>query len=224
MKPFTWSFSKLKNYETCPLRHLEVDINKNFSDEGGEALKWGNEVHDTFHKTLRDSIPKLPANMALFQKWIDRVRAGTGDLLVEQKYAITKDFQPTSYFAPNVWYRGVADVVRINDDVALALDWKTGAIKVDSVQLMLMAQCLFSHFPALRAIRTSFIWLADDCETPETYTRNDVAGGWVGLLERVAELEHAWNTGNYPAKKSGLCYKHCPVVTCEHNGKNRGRS
>lgn len=222
MKPFTWSFSKLKNFETCPLRHLEVDINKNFSDEGGEALVWGNEVHDAFHKCLRDGVP-LPEAMALYQKWIDRVRAGTGDLLVEQKYAITKDFQPTSYFAPNVWYRGIADVVRINDVVALAVDWKTGAIKVDSVQLMLMAQCLFSHFPALKVIQTKYVWLADDCETTETYTRNDVAGGWVGLLERVAELEHAWKSGDYPAKKSGLCYKYCPVLTCEHNGRNKPR-
>lgn len=217
-KPFTWSFSKLKNYETCGHRHNEVDNLKNFSDAGGEALEWGNSVHKSMADTLGKNIP-LPVEMQSYQKWVDPVKAGPGILLVEQKYAITREFEKTTYFAPNVWYRGIGDVVRLDGPVGLVLDWKTGAIKSDSVQLMLMAQCLFSHFPELQRVRSEFIWLAEDTHTHEVFSREDMADGWIGLLDRVGLLENAYNTGIYSMKPGGLCRKYCPVKSCQFHGK-----
>lgn len=221
-KSFSWSFSKLKNFETCPKRHYEVDIAKNFSDDEGEALVWGNQVHKAFAECLGKGIA-LPPEMASYQHWIDRVKAGPGKLLVEQKYAITKDFLPAAWFAPNVWYRGIGDVVRldpaVNPTVGLALDWKTGKILQDSVQLMLLAQCLFSTFPTLKRVRSEFVWLKDDCSTPEVFSRQDVANGWAGMLSRVEALEHAAETLTYPPKPGRLCRKWCPVKSCPYHGR-----
>lgn len=221
-KQWSWSFSKLKNFETCPKRHYEIDLAKNYSEpvEPGGALDWGNRVHDAFKKTLKGLAP-LPPEMVTYQRWIDAVLAGPGELMVEQKYAITKDFQKTEYFAPNAWYRGIGDAVRINGPVGLIVDWKTGAIKVDSVQLMLMAQCLFSHYPQLQRVRSEFIWLKDDCNTPEVYSRQDLANAWIGLLDRVHSMEHAAITQTYPPRPSGLCKSYCPVSSCPYHGKGR---
>jgi hypothetical protein len=218
-KSWSWSFSKLKNYDTCPKRHYEVDLAKNYSDEGGEALVWGNEVHGALAAAIKNKTP-LPDTMRDYQKWVDRVLDGPGELQVEKKYAITKDFQPTSWFADNAWYRGIGDVVRIDGPVALILDWKTGKVLVDSVQLMLMAQCIFAHFPNVKVVRSEYVWLKDDCSTPEIYTRADVAGGWVGLLPRIKELENAAVTMTYPPKPGKLCYKWCPVMSCPFHGKS----
>lgn len=216
-KPFTWSFSRLKNFETCPKKHYEVDIQKNFSEGESEQLKWGNQVHAAMAAALQGA--PLPPEMASYQKWIDVVLAGPGKLLVEQKYAITRDFQPTAYFAPNVWYRGIGDVVRIDGPVGLVLDWKTGAIKIDSVQLMLMAQCIFTHYPQLQRVRSEYVWLQEDASTPEVYSREDLADGWIGLMDRVSTLEDAAKTLSYPPKPSGLCKKWCPVKSCPYWGK-----
>ena len=41
-KPFAWSYSRLKNFEVCPKRHFHVDIAKDFREEEGESLVWGN--------------------------------------------------------------------------------------------------------------------------------------------------------------------------------------
>ena len=133
------------------------------------------------------------------------------------------DFGPTQYFAPNVWYRGIGDVVKIAGTRGTILDWKTGAIKVDSVQLMLMAQCLFSHFPQIQRVHTGYIWLKEDATTVEVYDRRDMASSWVGLLDRVAQLEHAAATQSYPPKPSGLCIRHCPVESCPHYRKGARR-
>ncbi len=214
---FTWSYSKIKNFETCPKKHYEVDIAKNFVDDTTQ-MKWGNEVHKALADACTGKKP-LPPEMIDYQHWVDRVKDGPGELLVEQKYALTKDLQPTEYFSPRVWYRGIGDVVRIDGPVTLVLDWKTGKILVDSVQLMLMAQCIFAFHTTVKRVRSEFVWLKDDCSTPETYTRQDVANAWVGLLGRVNELEQAARTMTYPPKPGKLCAKYCPVVSCQFHGK-----
>ena len=217
-KSWAWSYSKLKNYDVCPKRHYEIDLAKNFTDAGGEALVWGNSVHEAFAKTLTKMVP-LPDSMKDYQHWIDRVANGPGELLVEQKFALTRDLLPTEYFGPQVWYRGICDALRIDGPVALAIDWKTGKVLDDSVQLGLMAQCIFAFHPEIKRIRTEFIWLKEDCSTGETYDRNDAAGMWVGLLPRVAELEDAAKTMTYPPKPGRLCARFCPVISCAHHGK-----
>lgn len=220
-KEWSWSYSKLKNFKVCPKRMYEIDLCGNFKEAivPGGPLDWGNRVHDAIAKALRDNIP-LPTEMtALLQPWVDRVRRGTGDLLVEQKYAITRSFSPTTYFGHDVWYRGIGDVVRIDRDLALVLDWKTGKILEDSAQLMLMAQCIFSHFPAVKYVRSEFVWLKEDCTTPELFTRAEVAEQWVGLMDEVNGLEEAAKLMNYPPKPNNFCKNHCPVTSCPFHGK-----
>ena len=217
-KSWAWSYSKLKNYDTCPRRHYEVDIAKNYSDEGGQALIWGNQVHDALAKALK-GVSLLPPEMHDYQHWLDRVAHGPGELLVEQKFALTKDLLPTEYFSPKVWYRGICDALRLDGPVALAIDWKTGKVLDDSVQLGLMAQCIFAFHPEIKRVRTEFIWLKEDCSTGETYNRNDAAGMWVGLMPRVTVLESAAKTMTYPPKPGRLCARFCPVLSCSHHGK-----
>ncbi len=240
-KEFAWSYSKLKNFANCPKKYYEVDVAKNYAEAGSDdpntPLNYGNRAHAMFAAALTKTLPDLknyivsdedagrlragvmPAEFKDYQPWVDRVLAGPGQLLVEQKYAITRDFKATTYFAKDVWYRGIGDVVRIDGPVALVLDWKAGKVLVDSVQLMLMAQCIFSHYPEVQLVRSEFVWLKDDCTTPEVFTRQEVADNWVSLMERVNALEMAHKLQDYPPKPSGLCKSWCPVVSCPYHGK-----
>lgn len=214
---FTWSYSKYKNYLTCPKRHYEVDLAKNYHEES-EQLDWGNRVHKALADACLGKHP-LPVELVDYQKWVDRVRAGPGELIAEQKYALTKDFQPCEYFGNRVWYRGIADIVRIDGPVALGLDWKTGKILHDSAQLMLMAQCIFAFHKDVQKVRTEFVWLKDDCCTPEVFNRNTIANEWLGLLDNIKNMEDAGKTMTYPPKPGKLCAKWCPVVSCPYHGK-----
>jgi hypothetical protein len=112
-------------------------------------------------------------------------------------------------------------VVRVNDEFAMVLDWKTGKILDDPVQLMLMAQCIFSHFPKVQWVRADFVWLKDDCTSPERFTRQEVAQNWVGLMERVNAMEAAHIAQSYPAKPGRLCKSYCPVESCPYWRKGR---
>jgi hypothetical protein len=216
-KEWSWSFSKKKNYDTCPKKFYEVDIQKNFT-ESTEQLDYGNAVH----KALADAcsgVTNLPAPYAYLQPWVDIVKKSPGKLKVEEKYAITRDFQKTQYFAHNTWYRGICDVLKINGDTATALDWKTGKMNHDSIQLMLMATCIFIHYPEIKEVKTRFVWLKENCTTRDEWHKGTIMSEWPNVINEVNAMEEATKTLTFPPRPSGLCRKHCPVNSCPFWGK-----
>lgn len=218
-KPFSYSWSRLKNYETCPKKYYEVDVCKHYVEDTTE-LAWGNRVHDAFKVALTSGAP-LPAEFP-YQKWANsclKWRSAGGTLLVEQKYALTRDLQASPYFGPAVWYRGIGDAVGIAPPVALVLDWKTGKPKVDSKQLMLLAACVFAFYPDVHEVESGFVWLKHDASTTEIYKRSQMADEWVGLLPRVAALEAATKNLEFPPRPGPLCRRYCPVTSCPFHGK-----
>lgn len=220
MKPFSWSYSRLKNFESCPHRYNEVDVLKHFAEGDSDQLIWGNKVHDAFKAALRSGTA-LPDEMKAYQKWADQAKTGPGELLVEQKYALKSDFTPTEWFGPSAWCRIICDVVRVSGDIALAFDWKTGKVKDDPAQLFLAAQCVFAHFPDVKDVVTRFVWLQEDTYTERVYNRSELGEHWIELLGRVGHMERAYNTDTYPKKPGRLCRAWCPVTTCEHNGRKQ---
>lgn len=214
-----WSYSRLKNFETCAKKYYEVDVTKHYNDSN-EQLLWGNEVHAAIANALTGKAP-LPGTMSEYQQWVDHVRGFNGSLRVEQKYALTRDLQPCEYFAPKVWYRGVGDAVLIAPDETFALvwDWKTGKLLHDHVQLFLMAACVFAYHPKVRTVRAHFVWLKDGAKTHDDYRRKEMGNEWIPVLDRVGAFEAAAKNFEYPPKPSGLCMRNCPVISCAFHGK-----
>jgi hypothetical protein len=217
-KPFTWSYSRLKNFEACAKKHYEVDIRKSIKEESSEQLLWGNQVHDGFDKRLGAKHILFPKSMERYEPWALKVLTGPGQVLVENKMALTKEFASCGYFDPGVWFRAKGDAIKVHKRVARIWDWKTGKIVEDSCQLALSAACVFAMFPEVEKVRSTFAWLAQNAETNEDFTRADMAPMWRGLWPRIQALEHAHNTTTYPAMPGGLCRSWCPVTSCPHHG------
>jgi hypothetical protein len=217
-KSFAWSYSKIKNYASCPKRHFHVDVAKDFKEDESEILTWGNEVHDKLAKRLAKKTP-LPDSMKDYESWAKKLEGFPGQMLVEQKYGLTEDFRKAEFFGRDVWYRGIADVVIINDERALAVDWKLGKILEDSQQLALMAACLFGTYPAVQRVDTLFVWLKDDARTHEVFKREDMPTMWANMLPRVQQLRKAYEDNLFPPKPGYLCRRYCPVKTCPHHGE-----
>jgi hypothetical protein len=227
-KPFSFSYSKLKNFEICPKRHYNVDIIKAFKEEEGEALQWGNAVHKALANRCGKGQVPLPEPMRSYEKWAEKVTYGSNcQILVEQQLAIDENFAATKWFDKDAeranlgrpWYRGIADVIKIKGAAALAVDWKTGKVIEDAPQLALMAACIFAHHPEIQKVRCEFIWLKEDARTRQDFARGDMAAIWSGLWPRIEQLKLAYETLNYPPKPGYLCRKYCPVTTCSHHGE-----
>lgn len=221
MKPFSWSWSKLKNFRTCPKRHYHVDLTKDYKEEESEQLLWGDQVHKAMAARCSTGKP-LPLTMQHYDKWpkeIDGWREAGMTILVEQKLAMTKDFRPVSFFDASAWFRGVVDALALADRVAFAFDWKTGQIKPDYEQLALSAQLIFAHHPKIEQVGTMFVWLGNDAKTDAAYEREDMLKVWNGVMPEVNVMTEAYRTTTYPPKPSGLCVRYCPVTSCPHHGK-----
>ncbi len=221
-KPFAWSFSKLKNYETCPKRHYHVDVARDVSEPESEELKFGNMLHDYLAKRLGPSKLPLPEPLKMYEKYAAKVdmpiNYPQGKLLVEQKLAITKDYEPCDWRSNTAWYRGIADVLKVIGPVALLVDWKTGKVSEESQQLVLAAACVFAHYPQVKKVRAEFVWLKFDATTREDIAREDMPMMWANLMPRIAELQAAHEKVIYPPKPGHLCRKWCPVKACPHHG------
>ena len=216
---FSWSFSKLQSSETCAYRYHQVDLLRKYKDEDRTALDWGSQVHTAFANSFIRDEP-LPAVMAPWQHWVDEIKALPGRVVIEAKWALDRQFNKVPWSAPTAWYRGKADLTRIDGPIADGVDWKTGRIKEDETQLLLMAQLVFAHFPGVKRCRQRFVWLKEDCATARIYNRRDMAQQWIGILGRVHNLEEMESTKVFPKKPGALCREWCPVKDCEFNGKS----
>lgn len=224
-KEFRWSYSKLKNMKTCPKRHYEIDLAKNYVD-GGAGLADGNAVHDALKDACAGAkaLPPVPAvggfAVTELQKWVDKVTKTPGTLLVEQKIAITRDFKPCTFFSKQAWYSAIGDIIHlVDDEILYTRDWKTGKVLEDPVQLMLLATCLFVHYPKAQRVITEYVWLKEDCVTIETFDRKEVARELSKLMPEIDAYEKNVKANNFPPLPNGLCKKFCKVTSCVFHGK-----
>jgi hypothetical protein len=221
-KKFAWSWSRLKNYRSCPKRHYHLEIAKDVKEPESEAVKWGHRFHDMMAQYIAKGTP-LPITMQRYEKLAklarDRLLEGK-DVQVELKLAIDEQYRPSEWFDRNTWFRAVIDVQYLDPPMAAAIDWKTGQnIEPEYEQLGLNAGVIFAFHPEIEFVHTYYHWAAFDAETAETLTRADTAKLWAKLLPEVREMEEAARTLTYPPKPSGLCIRHCPVMSCPYFGK-----
>lgn len=220
MKFPAWSYSALTSWETCPRRHAEIKLIRRVADEKGEAALWGTTVHTAFENRLKHKTP-LPEWGKTWEPVCARLEASPGVLQVEQKVALTETFEPCDFFdrRKTVWVRAVADVAIYGDKVIFTNDWKTGKFKEDTDQLRLSAAIQLSHKPKAEKVSIMYSWLKDGRTTRETITREMVPGIWADFLPRVKRMQWGIENEKFDPKPSGLCRKHCPVISCEHNGR-----
>jgi len=220
-KAFSWSYSRLKAYEDCPNRYYQLQIAKSVQEEKTELLQWGDDVHKAMALALLGK-KELSTTFRIYQPWVDKVLATPGELLVEDqcRWAITKDFAPTTWFSKTVWLRAIADAVKLNKEVALVVDWKAGKSQNgDPVQLVLTSLMMFAQFPELKAVRSDFIWLQEDHQTTQVVYREEIPDLWAEIMPRVKKLEKASLDNRFPPNPGRFCRSWCPVRSCEYHGK-----
>jgi hypothetical protein len=224
--PRPWSYSALNNFENCPRQFHETRVLKRVSTPRSEQLVWGDRVHKMLEHLFRtnpgrDNMPESVKGWGKVVGPLLEAARLADKVLVEEDFALTRELTRTGTFAADVWVRSKADLVLLYGRKAVVVDWKTGKRKDDSVQLRLSAAILMAAYPEVDTVETMFVWLADDCSIDrQTLTRVDVPAIWAELTPRVSAFEASFVADNFPPRQSGLCRAHCPVMTCEFNGRN----
>lgn len=215
--PAAWSYSKLKNFETCAKRHFHYDLQRDVKEPESEQLRAGHELHAHFEARLKGT--PLPFGYTHYEKLLAKIVEAPGKTYGEQKLALTSSFQPVGYFGKGVWFRTVIDCAKITDTYAMIFDWKTGKPSDDMTQLQLCAATVFHHMTKIERIRAALVFVNHDHIEWAEFVRGDVTEIWGEILPRVKRMEKARQDMEFPPKPSGLCKRYCAVLNCPYHGK-----
>jgi len=221
MPTVTWSHSSLKDYEGCARRYHEVKVLKNFPFVENEATRYGTQFHKAAEDYIKDGTP-IPPQFLFAKDMLDALIAKPGRKLCEQQMALTANLKPCDWKSKDVWVRGIADLLILDDDnlTAWVVDYKTGNNKYpDREQLKLMSIMVFAHHPHIRKINSALLFVVKDDMVKISMTYDQAEGEWWQYRQRVARIEQAHDTDVWNPKPSPLC-PWCPVKTCEHHPKH----
>lgn len=218
-----WSYSGMKTFLTCPRQFYHLKIAKDYKETFGPEVEEGNRMHKAAELYIGNGTP-LPPKYRYLKPSLDKLAAYPGEIKCEFKMALTADLEPCTYFAPDVWWRGVADLAIIDHDsgTARVVDYKTGksAKYADKDQLELMALALWRYFPDITEIRAALFFVTARAFIPATYYETSSTKLWERWKRRYDDMDTAMQSGVWNAKPNGLCSKYCPVIECPHNGRN----
>jgi len=218
LEGFSWSYSALKNFETCPRRYYNYNVSKDVQEPESEALKQGHAVHQAFDARVSKGTP-LPPSMTVHERMISKLASAPGTIHTEQKLALGSDFSPSKFFSRAAWFRIVLDYTNIHDAQAVVVDYKTGRPSEDMTQLQLAAVTTFAHVPKVQKVKAALAFIAHDHIERATFAREDVTEIWGEILPRVKKLVDARQTQHYPPNPGGLCKRWCAVTSCPFHGK-----
>lgn len=220
MQPLPWSHARLKDFKTCPRAFAEKVVYKSVTEEEGEKTVWGKVVHKHFEDRLVDGVV-LPPELQAHEPAIDWIEQLPGQLFVEQRIALNTCGEPCEFFAPDVWFRGVIDVLKVNGEEAWLRDWKTGKVHNDFDQLRLFALHTFAAYPQVQTVKVEYYWTQTMSRSAHVYPRTFVPQMWKPFLGDLGQYMEAFRTETWQPRQSGLCHGWCPVTDCEFWSQKR---
>jgi hypothetical protein len=218
-----WSFSRIKSFEQCPKKFYHLKVAKDYKEPVTSAMHYGTQAHLAAEEYVKDGKP-LPEHFSFLKDTLDSLIAKEGKKLCEYEMGITESLEPCGFRDKDVWYRGIADLVIINEDKKLAwiVDYKTSksATYADRGQLELMALAVFKHFPKIEKVNAGLLFVVCKQLITEKYTRAEEGILWGKWLADYHHMEDAVINDVWNAHPSGLCKRHCPITECLHNGSH----
>ncbi len=219
----TWSYSTLSLYQQCPKKYYHLKVAKDVVEAPSDAIAFGNKIHKIAQKYVEEDAPIPDEYVKAMQAPLDRLKAMPGDKLCENKLGLTEDLKPCGFFDKRVWWRGIADIIILQDDKAFTVDYKTGKKSqyADLKQLEILALALFKHYPHIKKVKAGLLFFFAEDFVKDEYVVDQQDELWGPWVSDVGLLEDSVNSGVWNAKPNFTCRGYCPVTSCAHNKGER---
>jgi hypothetical protein len=219
-----WSYSSIKTFDQCPKKYHHLRILKDFKDEDSTATIYGKELHKAAEDYIKDGTP-IPPRFSFVADVLGALQKIEGEKHCEIKMGVAKrngKFVSCDFFAKDVWWRGIADLLIINEEkrTAYLVDYKTSknAKYADTKQLDLMAGAVFTHYPKIVEIKSALLFVVSN-EMVKKKHEYIMQSSYMNCMEpELNRLEAAIKTNVWNPNSGPLC-KFCPVTSCAHNRK-----
>jgi len=188
-----------------------------------DAMTYGTAMHKAAEDYVGEDKP-LPDKFMYVKGVLDELLSFRGTKLTEQRLGLTRDLKPCGFKDKDVWFRGIVDLAIVDTlgERAWIVDYKTGKSTkyADKGQLELMALSIFKKFPDVKHINAALLFVVANEIIEAEYKIESSFDLWGKWLKKYARMEKAYETDVWNPRPSGLCYHHCPVLECVHNGRN----
>lgn len=216
------SYSKLLDFEQCPLRCKLKHIDR-IPEEKAPAAERGTLIHQLAEDYVRGQLKKLPPELRHFATEFDVLKHAfkSKQVSLEGEWGFDKDWLPTDY--KTAWLRMKADSVYFpTPQTAVVIDYKSGQSYGNEIkhgfQILLYAIATFILWPKLESIDVELWYLDKDELTQKTYTRMQALRQVQSFDKRLRAVTEATQ---FPANPNIFSCKWCPYGPnkggqCEH--------
>lgn len=222
-----FSYSAIKLFDTCPAKYEAQYITKETGYEETEATIYGTALHLAAEEYIRDG-KELEPRFEYIKPILDKLNNIPGEKHCELKMGLALvdgRFVSCDYNNPNASFRGIADLIIVDEDkgVAWICDYKSSKSSryADSKQLALMAACVFAKWPEVKKVKAALLFVVCSDVVKSEYVREEGFNIFAELNPLITQREAAYASGVFNPKPNGLCGKWCGVLSCAHNGRNR---
>jgi hypothetical protein len=217
-KPITWSYSSLALYQQCPKKYYHLKVVKDIKEPLSEAITFGNEIHKIAEEYVGKGRP-IPEKYNHIEPALKVLKDMPGEKLCENKLGLTADLKPCGFFDKNVWWRGVADIIILQGDTALTVDYKTGKSSkfAELKQLEIVSLAIFKHFPEVKKVKAGLMFLFADDFVKTAYLAESQKELWGSWISDVGQLQASVENDMWNPKPNFTCRGWCPVTSCDHN-------
>lgn len=217
--PWTWSFSSLTEFETCPLKMAAQRFYGLVKHEDTEATIWGTRVHAMAEAYMKGEIILDLEAFKIVEPYVRVLNLAKGVKFIEEEFCIDSEWKivPSREKASCTAYVDLA--IMEGDGKVSLFDWKSGKVKDDFTQLKFYALLFAKKYFLLNKFSCKFIWLKDGKTTGVDLTREEVEEFEKELRSRVERMQEAYENNVFPARKNGLCRGFCSFLDCPHNGR-----
>jgi len=214
-KEWTWSYSSLELFKSCPKKYQILRHDKIMVEPPGKAAEMGSQVHESIENYLKTGV--FTADLLKWEKLLRVVYEEQGEC--EKEYALNKNLEQVTFKAKDVWCRAIIDWIKIDGTKCKVIDWKTGRVN-PSKQLQFYAWMVFTCHPEVEEVEATFHWINHKDHLTETYYRADKDSYFDYFGNTIRSINGSMLSATWPEQKGFHC-RWC-VVTKEYCSNGRG--
>lgn len=223
-----WSYSRLRDWETCPLKAKFKHVDK-LKEPDSPAMQRGSDIHKLAEEYVKGMLPKLPKELANFKKEFMELRKSRG-VLAEEQLAFDANFKlmdlETGWFDRNAWCRVKMDLRCVTEKLMRLIDHKTGKKKDEHRdQLEFYALVGFIIEPKIDVVEAELWYLdvaGEEKITKEKFLRKDFEKIKQRWLKRVKPMLVDTEFHPKPNPMCRFCHFNASTTTYKGEPKPKG--
>lgn len=212
-----WSYTLLDAFENCNYKGFrkylaQGDLRVPYVE--GPAQAWGNYTHTAFEKRISYGEP-LPPDLEHFEHAVQLMLPR--EPRAELKLGIRANGQPCTFHdCQDGDGRGKLDVVMMDGQRALIIDWKTSTKpREDPKELAIQALLLKAKYPELTKITAHYMWLTPN-KLGRAHDVSNTDATWRRVQGIVANIRQKMAADYWPKNENPLCpWCEVPTHECE---------